>query len=261
MSDLSRVYGVHAVRWLLKQHPERVRTLWLQATRDDARASEIAALARDVGISVQRIDARKLDEWTDFASHQGVVAEIETARGWSEDDLLEHLDTLATPALLLLLDGVQDPHNLGACMRTADACGVQALIVPRDRAVGLTPAVRKVAAGAAETVPLVTVTNLARTMRALKERNIWLIGSDAHAERMACETDLAGAVGLVMGSEGEGMRRLTRESCDLVVRLPLIGAVESLNVSVATGMLLYEAVRQRLAGKGSAPVSAAKTEK
>lgn len=241
----SRVYGVHAVRWLLKQHPERVRTLWVQASRDDARVAEILALAREVGISIQRVDARKLDDWTDAASHQGIVADVETARGWSEDDLLARIDALAVPALLLLLDGVQDPHNLGACLRTADACGVHALIVPRDRAAGLTPAVRKVAAGAAETVPLVTVTNLARAMRALKERNVWLIGTDPHAERLAFETDLSGAVGIVMGGEGEGMRRLTRESCDLVVKLPLSGAVESLNVSVAAGMMLYEAVRQR----------------
>ncbi|HSD73547.1 MAG TPA: 23S rRNA (guanosine(2251)-2'-O)-methyltransferase RlmB [Steroidobacteraceae bacterium] len=245
MSDPSRVYGVHAVRWLLKQHPERVRRLWLQSTRDDARTAEVAALAREAGISVQRVDARKLDEWTGAASHQGVMAEAEPSRGWAEEDLYRHLEALAVPALLLLLDGVQDPHNLGACLRTADACGAHALIVPRDRAAGLTPVARKVAAGAAETVPVVTVTNLARTMRALKERNLWLIGADAQAERDASEADLKGAVGLVMGSEGEGMRRLTRESCDVIVRLPLLGAVESLNVSVAAGMLLYEAVRQR----------------
>ena len=245
MAEHTRVYGVHAVRWLLKQHPERVRCLWLQTTRDDARTEEIAALARSAGISVQRVDARKLDEWTEAASHQGVVADAEASRGWSEDDLYAHLDALAAPALLLLLDGVQDPHNLGACLRTADACGAHGLIIPRDRAAGLTPVARKVAAGAAETVPVVTVTNLARTMRALKERNIWLIGADAQADRPAFEADLKGAVGLVLGSEGEGMRRLTRESCDVLVRLPLLGAVESLNVSVAAGMLLYEAVRQR----------------
>jgi 23S rRNA (guanosine2251-2'-O)-methyltransferase len=245
MSESTRVYGVHAVRWLLKQHPERVRRLWLQSTRDDARTAEIAALAREAGISVQRVDGRKLDEWTDTASHQGVVAESEPSRSWSEEDLNGHLDRLTVPALLLILDGVQDPHNLGACLRTADACGAHGVIVPRDRAAGLTPVARKVAAGAAETVPVVTVTNLARAMRALKERNIWLIGADAHAERDAFETDLKGSVGLVLGSEGEGMRRLTRESCDLIVRLPLRGAVESLNVSVAAGMLLYEAVRQR----------------
>jgi 23S rRNA (guanosine2251-2'-O)-methyltransferase len=253
MAEPTRVYGVHAVRWLLKEHPERVRRLWLQSTRDDARTEEIAALARAAGISVQRVDGRKLDEWTDGASHQGVVADSEPGRTWTEDDLYRHLEALAGPALLLLLDGVQDPHNLGACLRTADACGAHGLIIPRDRAAGLTPVARKVAAGAAETVPVVTVTNLARTMRALKERNIWLIGADAQADREAYEADLKGALGLVMGSEGEGMRRLTRESCDLIVRLPLRGAVESLNVSVAAGMLLYEAVRQRGTVRGKSP--------
>ena len=245
MAEPTRVYGVHAVRWLLKQHPERVRRLWLQSTRDDARTEEVAALARAAGISVQRVDGRKLDDWTEGASHQGVMAEAEPSRGWSEDDLYAHVEALAGPVLLLLLDGVQDPHNLGACLRTADACGAHGLIIPRDRAAGLTPVARKVAAGAAETVPVVSVTNLARTMRALKERNIWLIGADAHADREVFQADLKGSVGLVLGGEGEGMRRLTRESCDLVVRLPLLGAVESLNVSVAAGMLLYEAVRQR----------------
>ena len=247
MAESSKVYGVHAVRWLLKEHPERVRQLWLQSTRDDVRTEEIAALARAAGISVQRVDARKLDDWTHSGNHQGVVADAEPGRGWNEDDLYARLGTLEVPALLLLLDGVQDPHNLGACLRTADACGAHALIIPRDRAAGLTPVARKVAAGAAETVPVVTVTNLARTMRALKERNIWLIGADAQADRSAFEADLKGAVGLVLGSEGEGMRRLTRESCDALVRLPLLGGVESLNVSVAAGMLLYEAVRQRVA--------------
>lgn len=245
MSHRSRVYGLHAVRGLLRRHPERVRRVWLQATRDDGRSAEIVALARDAGISVERVDARKLDDWTGAASHQGVVAEIEPGDRWGEEEFLERLDALTVPAVVLLLDGVQDPHNLGACLRTADACGAHALIVPRDRAASLTPAARKVAAGAADSVPVVTVTNLARTMRALKERNLWLIGADAHAERLAFEADLAGPVGLVLGSEGEGLRRLTRESCDLLVRLPLLGAVESLNVSVAAGMLLYEAVRQR----------------
>ena len=155
------------------------------------------------------------------------------------------LRPLREPALLLLLDGVQDPHNLGACLRAADACGVHAVIVPRDRAVGLNATVRKVAAGAAETVPLVAVTNLARTMRALKDQGIWLIGTAADAQQRCYDTELTGPVGIVMGGEGEGLRRLTRESCDLLVSLPMAGAIESLNVSVATGMILYEAVRQR----------------
>jgi 23S rRNA (guanosine2251-2'-O)-methyltransferase len=245
MSDRAWVHGVHAVRWLLKQHPERVRLLYVQDTRADARAAEIMALARAAGVAEQRIDGRRLDEWTGGAAHQGIAAEVQPARSWDESELLAHMEKLAEPALLLLLDGVQDPHNLGACLRTANACGVHAVIVPRDRAAGLTPTVRKVAAGAAELVPLVTVTNLARAMRVLKERELWFIGADAQAERSTFEAELKGAIGIVMGGEGAGLRRLTRETCDLVVRLPMRGAVESLNVSVATGMMLYEVLRQR----------------
>lgn len=245
MSERSWVHGVHAVRWLLKQHPERVRVLYVQDSREDARAVELLGLARDAGIDVKRIDGRRLDEWTGAAAHQGIAADVQPSRSWNESELLTHLDEQPEPALLLLLDGVQDPHNLGACLRTANACGVQAVVVPRDRAAGLTSTVRKVAAGAAELVPLVTVTNLARCMRLLKERDIWLIGADAQAERSTFEAELKGAMGIVMGGEGAGLRRLTREACDLLVRLPMHGAVESLNVSVATGMLLYEVLRQR----------------
>jgi len=245
MSERSWVHGVHAVRWLLKQHPKRVRVLYVQDSREDARAVELLGLARDAGIDVKRIDGRRLDEWTGAAAHQGIAADVQPSRSWNESELLTHLDEQPEPALLLLLDGVQDPHNLGACLRTANACGVQAVVVPRDRAAGLTSTVRKVAAGAAELVPLVTVTNLARCMRLLKERDIWLIGADAQAERSTFEAELKGAMGIVMGGEGAGLRRLTREACDLLVRLPMHGAVESLNVSVATGMLLYEVLRQR----------------
>jgi len=245
MSERSWVHGVHAVRWLLKQHPKRVRVLYVQDSREDARAVELLGLAREAGIDVKRIEGRRLDEWTGAAAHQGIAADVQPSRSWKESELLTHLDQQPKPALLLLLDGVQDPHNLGACLRTANACGVQAVVVPRDRAAGLTPTVRKVAAGAAELVPLVTVTNLARCMRLLKERDIWLIGADAQAERSTFEAELKGAIGIVMGGEGAGLRRLTREACDLLVRLPMHGAVESLNVSVATGMLLYEVLRQR----------------
>jgi len=245
MSERSWVHGVHAVRWLLKQHPKRVRVLYVQDSREDARAVELLGLARDAGIDVKRIEGRRLDEWTGAAAHQGIAADVQPSRSWNESELLTHLDQQPEPALLLLLDGVQDPHNLGACLRTANACGVQAVVVPRDRAAGLTPTVRKVAAGAAELVPLVTVTNLARCMRLLKERDIWLIGADAQAERGTFEAELKGAIGIVMGGEGAGLRRLTREACDLLVRLPMHGAVESLNVSVATGMMLYEVLRQR----------------
>lgn len=245
MAERNLVHGLHAVRWLLKQNPQRVRQVWLQSGRDDSRAHEVEELARAAGVTLQRSEARALNHLTGDAVHQGVVADVAPSRAWNDAELLDHLQALDAPPFVLLLDGVQDPHNLGACLRTADACGVHAVIIPRDRAVGLTPAVRKVAAGAAETVPLAAVTNLARTMRDLKELNVWLVGTAADAGQVATQAKLDGAIGIVMGGEGEGLRRLTRESCDFVVRLPMVGAVESLNVSVATGMMLYEALRQR----------------
>jgi 23S rRNA (guanosine2251-2'-O)-methyltransferase len=177
-------------------------------------------------------------------AHQGIAAEISLLAPWTEDDLVTALAGVAAP-LLLALDGVQDPHNLGACLRTADACGALAVIVPRDRAAQLTPAARKVAAGAAETTPVATVTNLARMLRLLKDAGLWIVGADAEAAKAAAEIDLKGPVVLVLGAEGSGLRQLTRQHCDFMVRLPQLGAVESLNVSVAAGMLLYEAVRQR----------------
>ena len=177
-------------------------------------------------------------------AHQGVAAEVLPLAPWSEDDLVGALGLAQNP-LVLALDGVQDPHNLGACLRTADACGVLAVVVPKDRAAHLTPVVRKVAAGAAETVPLVTVTNLVRTLKLLKEAGLWITGADGDATRAAAEVDFTGGTVLVMGAEGAGLRQLTRQTCDHLVSLPRLGAVESLNVSVATGMLLYEVVRQR----------------
>jgi 23S rRNA (guanosine2251-2'-O)-methyltransferase len=174
-----------------------------------------------------------------------VVAESKAKAALNEAGLNQLLDNLAEPPLLLILDGVTDPHNLGACLRTADAAGVHALIVPRDKACGLTAVVRKVASGAAETVPFVQVTNLARTLKALKQRNIWLVGTDLDTEQDIYEADLSGPLALVMGAEGKGMRRLTREQCDFLVKLPMRGSVQSLNVSVSTGICLYEAVRQR----------------
>lgn len=245
MAERNLVHGVHAVRWLLKRHPERVRGLWIHTGRSDARVAEILELARAAGITVQRAETTALDRLSDDGVHQGLVADVAPARAWSEAELMAFLETIEGPPLLVLLDGVQDPHNLGACLRTADACGVHAVVVPRDRAAGLSPAVRKVAAGAAETVPLAAVTNLARTMRTLKEHDIWLVGTAADAAQSTHEAKLTGPLGVVMGSEGEGLRRLTRESCDFLVRLPMAGAVESLNVSVATGMVLYEVLRQR----------------
>jgi 23S rRNA (guanosine2251-2'-O)-methyltransferase len=194
------------------------------------------------------VDAHVLKQALGDVAHQGIVADIRPLPPWSEDDLLTAVQA-ATEArqapLVLALDGVQDPHNLGACLRTADACGVLAVIVPRDRAANVTPVVRKVAVGAAETTPVVAVTNLVRTLKLLKEAGLWVIAADAEAAKRVSEVDLTGGVVLVLGAEGSGLRHLTRQNCDWVVRLPQLGAVESLNVSVAAGMLLYEALRQR----------------
>ncbi|MCM2312691.1 MAG: 23S rRNA (guanosine(2251)-2'-O)-methyltransferase RlmB [Steroidobacteraceae bacterium] len=241
-------YGIHAVRVLLTRHPERVRRVLLAGGRDAGRLAEIRTLAQGAGVQVAGADDALLEKLAAGERHQGVVAEVVPRAGDPETQLEEALEAAGPAPLLLVLDGVQDPHNLGACLRSADAAGVAAVIVPRDRAAGLTPVVRKVAAGAAETVPLVAVVNLARTLRDLKERGVWLVGTDDTADKTLYDADLKGPLGLVMGSEGEGMRRLTRECCDLLVSIPMAGAVESLNVSVATGVVLFEAVRQRSSG-------------
>lgn len=240
------VYGVHAVRVMLERHPERVLEVKLAAERQDPRVRELEELARVQRRPVQRLSMHALKQQLGEVAHQGVAAQVTPLAPWSEADLYQALGARAAP-LLLALDGVQDPHNLGACLRSADACGALAVIVPRDRAAQLTPAVYKVAAGAAETTPVVAVTNLARTLRLLKDANLWIVGADAAAQKAAREVDLKGGVVLVLGAEGSGLRHLTREHCDFLVRLPTLGAVESLNVSVAAGMLLYEAVRQRQA--------------
>ena len=238
-------YGIHAVRVLLSRQPGRVRRVLVAGGRDAGRLTEVRALAKQAGVQVASVELAQLDRLAEGERHQGVVAEIVPWAGDPETQLEEALEAAGPVPLLLVLDGVQDPHNLGACLRSADAAGVAAVIVPRDRAAGLTPVVRKVAAGAAESVPLVAVVNLARTLRELKERGLWLVGTDDAADKTLYEADLKGPLGLVMGSEGEGMRRLTRECCDQLVSIPMAGAVESLNVSVATGVALFEAVRQR----------------
>jgi 23S rRNA (guanosine2251-2'-O)-methyltransferase len=238
------IYGVQAIRTLLERHPERVQALKLAERRDDPRARDIEELARRHRIAVQRVDAQALKKELGDVAHQGVVAEVTPLAPWSEDELLAALQSALAP-LLLALDGVQDPHNLGACLRSADACGALAVIVPRDRAAQLTATVRKVAVGAAESTPVVAVTNLVRTLKLLKDAGLWIVGADATAPKAVREVDLKGPVVLVLGAEGTGLRHLTRENCDFLVRLPRLGVVESLNVSVAAGMLLYEALRQR----------------
>ena len=244
MKGSETIYGMHAVRVMLERHPERVNTVRLAERRDDPRVREIDELARRHQRAVQRVDAQTLKHMLGDVAHQGVAAEIVPLPPWTEDELFVALQSAKSP-LLLALDGVQDPHNLGACLRTADACGALAVIVPKDRAAQMSPTVRKVAVGAAETTPVVAVTNLVRTLRLLKQAGLWVVGADAEGAQLAYEIDLKGGIIVVLGAEGTGLRHLTQQACDWIVRLPRLGAVESLNVSVAAGMLLYEAVRQR----------------
>jgi len=244
MSQLERIYGVHAVEALLRHHPKRVKQLWLAAGRQDPRVQVLVDLAGQQRIAVGQRDRRELDEWAEGV-HQGVVAEVSPSQVWGENMLDELLDRATTPPLLLVLDGVTDPHNLGACMRTADAAGAHAVIVPKDKSATLNATVRKVACGAAEVIPLVAVTNLARTLEKLQQRGLWIVGTAGEAEQELYQQDMTGPTVLVMGAEGKGMRRLTREHCDYLVKLPMAGSVSSLNVSVATGVCLFEAVRQR----------------
>jgi len=246
MSESSLVFGMHAVRSLLLRSPQRVRRLLVGAQREDPRIRELLQLAQQGAVKVERVDAKSIDARVGNVVHQGVVADVEPLPPWHEDELIAALLGAKDP-LVLVLDGVQDPHNLGACLRTADACGALAVVVPKDRAASLNATVRKVAAGAADTTPIATVTNLARSLKLLKEAGLWIVGADMTGEKLAWEADLRGPMALVLGSEGDGLRDLTRKTCDFLVRLPQAGTVESLNVSVACGMLLHEAMRQRAA--------------
>ena len=247
MSDLEKIYGVHAVEALLRHHPKRVKQVWLAESRQDPRIQALLALAAESRVSVGNCERREMDAWVEGV-HQGVVAEVSPSQVWGEAMLEELLDRSEGVPLLLVLDGVTDPHNLGACLRTADAAGALAVIVPKDKSATLNATVRKVACGAAEVIPLVAVTNLARTLEKLQQRGLWLVGTAGEAGQELYQQDMTGPTVLVMGAEGKGMRRLTREHCDYLVRLPMAGSVSSLNVSVAAGVCLFEAVRQR-AGK------------
>jgi 23S rRNA (guanosine2251-2'-O)-methyltransferase len=236
------VFGFHAVLARLRADPKSVVEIFLDETRNDARAKDLAALADRAGVRLMRVPTKRLDGFYGGGRHQGVVARVEVAS--LEKSLDEILEKVEKP-LLLVLDGVTDPHNLGACLRVANAAGAHAVIAPRDRAAGITPAVSKVASGAAEATPYLMVTNLARTLAELKERNIWIVGADERADKTLYESDLPHSIAWVLGAEGEGMRRLTRESCDLLVRIPMRGEVGSLNVSVSAGICLFESVRRR----------------
>ncbi|KHO64537.1 23S rRNA (guanosine(2251)-2'-O)-methyltransferase RlmB [Pseudomonas flexibilis] len=244
MSDLEKVYGVHAVEALLRHHPKRVKQLWVAEGRQDPRIQALLSLAEAHRVNVGQRERRELDEWAEGV-HQGVVAEVSPSQVWGENMLDELLERNEGPALLLVLDGVTDPHNLGACLRTADAAGAQAVIVPKDKSATLNATVRKVACGAAEVIPLVAVTNLSRTLEKLQKKGLWIVGTAGEADKDLYDLDLTGPTVLVMGAEGKGMRRLTREHCDFLARLPMAGSVSSLNVSVATGVCLFEALRQR----------------
>ncbi len=244
-SSLNYIYGLHAVQATLEKEPETISCLWLEHARRDARAQKLMALGRAAGIEIKKVKREELDALVGDVRHQGVVAAATAVAAKDETWLKLLLADLTEPAFLLVLDGVTDPHNLGACLRTADAAGVHAVIAPRDNACGLTGTVRKVACGAAETVPFVQVTNLARSLRMLQKEGIWLTGADAETSQDIYAADLRGPTALVMGAEGSGLRRLTREHCDQLVRLPMLGSVQSLNVSVSTGICLYEALRQR----------------
>jgi len=236
------IYGFHAVTAKLRHDPESVKEILIDATRHDARARDLLAHAELQGVKVIAGDGKRLDGMAPGARHQGVIARIEGGRKAAHLD--DVLDTLEEPAFLLVLDGITDPRNLGACLRVADAAGVHAVIAPKDRAVGLTDVAAKTACGAAETVPYVMVTNLARTLRELQEREIWVIGTAGEAESDLYAAEWPKATAWVLGAEGEGMRRLTRENCDQLVKIPLHGTVESLNVSVAAGVCLFEARRR-----------------
>ena len=248
MSQLEKIYGVHAVEALLRHHPKRVKQIWLAEGRSDPRVQVLVDLAAQNRVSVGQAERREMDAWVEGV-HQGVVAEVSPSQVWGEAMLDELLDRTEGAPLLLVLDGVTDPHNLGACLRTADAAGALAVVVPKDKSATLTPAVRKVACGAAEVIPLVAVTNLARTLEKLQQRGLWVVGTAGEAEQELYQQDLTGPTVLVMGAEGKGMRRLTREHCDYLVKLPMAGSVSSLNVSVATGVCLFEALRQRKSAK------------
>ena len=239
------IYGIHAVKAVLEREPERFIEAMVLKGRQDDRLMPILNDLQVMGVSIQQMGRKALDDKARGANHQGVIARVKPAKQLNEHDL-DAIVAKHDQPLLLVLDGVTDPHNLGACLRNADAAGVAAVIVPKDKSAPLTATVSKVACGAAETVPLVRVTNLARTMRALQEQGVWFVGTAGEATHDIYEAKLTGPLAIVMGAEGDGMRRLTRETCDDLIKIPMAGSVSSLNVSVASGVCLFEAVRQRL---------------
>jgi 23S rRNA (guanosine2251-2'-O)-methyltransferase len=245
--NIEKIFGLHAVRQVFKNDFSRVLEMWVQHGLHSVKLQALLKQAQQQGIAIQSVPKKTLDSLTDSGHHQGIVIRCKARPIQSHSSLEDILASKTVPhfPFLLVLDEVQDPHNLGACLRTADAAGVDAVIVPKNQACQLTATVRQVACGAADTVPLIQVTNLVRTLRWLQDQGVWLVGADAESETSLFETSLTGSLALVLGAEGRGLRRLTRETCDVLVGIPMLGSVESLNVSVATGIFLYEAVRRR----------------
>ena len=244
MAAAEFIFGIHTVKTKLQRNIEQVQSIWLQQGRDDQRLRSLQKLAEDAGISVQVVPRKELDSRVN-GRHQGVVAACSPALVKNEADLQHLLNELTEPAFLLILDSITDPHNLGACLRTADAAGVHAVIAPKDKSTTLTSTVLKVACGAAENVPFIQVTNLARCLKNLQQQGIWITGTAGEAQQRLFEADLKGPMALIMGAEGDGMRRLSKEYCDHLISIPMAGEVSSLNVSVAAGVCLFEVVRQR----------------
>ena len=242
----SKLFGLHSVQAALDYSPNKIHKAWVDTGRQDKRLTQAIDNLLDLGIEPEKVDRKKLDRLAENNNHQGIVIEVEMPAELSERDLKTAVENLTETALFLVLDNVQDPHNLGACLRTADATGVHGVIITKDNATGITPTVCKVASGAAETVPVYQVTNLARTLRWLKGEGLWIMGAAGETAQTIYSTDFSVPMALVVGTEGKGLRRLTKEQCDVLVSVPMLGKVESLNLSVATGVLLYEAVRQRL---------------
>ncbi|MBM4207295.1 MAG: 23S rRNA (guanosine(2251)-2'-O)-methyltransferase RlmB [Gammaproteobacteria bacterium] len=241
----SKLFGIHAAQAALDYSANKIIRVWVDAQRSDKRLVKLINDLQVIGIEPEKTDKKKLDRLADGGNHQGIAMEVELPGELPESELKDAVQRLSATALFLVLDNVQDPHNLGACLRTADATGVDGVIITKDNSAGITPTVCKVASGAAETVPVYQVTNLARTLRWLKEQGIWIVGAAGEATQTVHQADLTVPLVLVIGAEGSGLRRLTKENCDLLINLPMLGQVESLNLSVATGVLLYEVIRQR----------------
>lgn len=243
---LEYVYGIHVVHRLLQIKPENIIEIFAMTGREDKRVVEILSLAKQQGIVVRRAPNHELDAWTSQGNHQGVVARVLHTPLLTEHDLPNVVQNSSAAPLFLILDGIQDPHNLGACLRTADAAGATGVIVTKDKSASLTPLVRKVASGAAEAIPIIQVVNLVRALKALKTLGVWVMGASLNTSESLYHVDLKGAIAIVLGAEGQGLRRLTEQHCDRLMQIPMVGMAASLNVSVAAGVCLYESVRQRL---------------